>query len=70
MDDRSCDECMGMPASPVCAVRDGRTFPTRCHAMRCQGFSRDEVEDGPCAERVGAVIEQCQMVEHSLLTAG
>lgn len=50
--DRECDECMGMPASPVCAVRDGRTFPTRCHAMRCQGIAREDIEDGPCAERV------------------
>lgn len=52
MQDRMCEECMSMPHDPVCALRDGRTFPTRCHAMRCQGFRADELEEGSCATRV------------------
>ena len=52
-EERRCEECMDMPNDqPVCAVRDGRTFPTRCHAMRCQGFERDDLTEGPCSQRV------------------
>lgn len=54
--DRRCDECMSMPHGPVCAVRDGRTFPTRCHAMRCQGFEERDLMDGACAEMVGSCL--------------
>ena len=53
MQDMMCDECMNMPSRPVCA-RDGRTFPTMCHAMRCQGLQDSEFdESGACADRVG-----------------
>ena len=49
-----CEECMNMPSSPVCSVRDGRTFPTRCHALMCQGYEASDLEDGACSERVSA----------------
>ena len=51
-EDRQCEACMNMPSSPVCARSDGRTFPTFCHAMMCQGYEERDVDTGPCADRV------------------
>lgn len=54
-EDRQCDECMNMPSGPMCAMRDGRTFPTRCHAMRCQGFEMADLVNGACSNRVSII---------------
>ena len=51
-EDKMCDECENMPATLHCSVNDGRTFPTLCHALRCQGLSRNDVMEGACSERV------------------
>ena len=63
-DSRMCDDCMDMPNGPVCAVRDGRTFPTRCHAMRCKGFEMTELRDGPCSEVVSYNTLYCLSCPH------
>lgn len=47
-----CDKCMDMPVSPVCAMREQRTFPTRCHAMKCQNIDEDRLDNGACRDRV------------------
>ena len=51
-EDQECSACMREQRSPVCSVRDGRTFPTRCHAMRCQKIPANQLENRTCADRV------------------
>ena len=51
-EDQECSACMREERSPVCSMRDGRTFPTRCHAMRCQQIPANQLESGTCADRV------------------
>lgn len=50
-DETMCRMCESMPRGVVCGP-DGRTYPSRCAAMRCGGFSADEISDGPCANTV------------------
>ncbi len=47
-----CEACMSMPVSHVCVEHQGRTFPTRCHAMMCANVSEDQIVSGACRDNV------------------
>ena len=52
--DDECDACRDEVIYPVCAVNEGRTFPTSCHAIKCQKIQRSNIRDGPCKNRVSS----------------
>lgn len=50
-DEMMCRMCASMPKRVVCGP-NAVTYPNRCSAMRCGGFTADEISDGPCSNVV------------------